>query len=148
MLLQCWLRDSFVETLPDAFRIMLIGTSFIGLVGGLPYYVIMGCGKARCLIVSNTIAAGCNCLLVVAYGWVSGHLSVRSIGWCMTASCLVSAAYLIGEVRRLLARWDLLQTSRSRKMSSPPHIVSFRTRESDASGHVKPLPVERVWGGL
>lgn len=104
LLLQVWLRDRYVETLPDAFRLMLLGTSFISLVGALPYYVIMGCGKVCHLVVSNLIAAGCNCLLVAGYGALTGHLSPCSIGCCMAVSCVVATAYLMHDVRRLLAR--------------------------------------------
>jgi len=142
LLLKRWLGDSFVETLPGAFRIMLIGTSFTSLVGGLPYYVIMGCGKVRRLIVSNLIAAGCNCLLVVAYGSISGHLSAHSIGWCMAASCVVSTAYLVNEVRRLLAHEHCAE-SRARRLDEE------HPWEMESSGGLPPsenefMPIHRL----
>jgi len=102
LLLRFWLGDRFVETLPNAFRIMLI-SSFVSLFGALVYYVIMGFGRIRYLIVTNCIGAGTSCLLVTAYYVITRSVSVNSIGFCGIAANAAALIYLVRRATDLLA---------------------------------------------
>jgi len=98
LLLKIWLRDKFVDTLPDAFRIMMIAT-FFTLVGVPAYYTIMGLGKIRYFITANVISVGGNFALVIAYYALTRHLSVCSVGLCLVISFAASTVYLVCKVR-------------------------------------------------
>ena len=102
-LLKVWLGDRFVETLPGAFQIMLIGVSFTGLLGALPYYVIMGFGKVRYLVTASIIASGCNFLLVISTYALMRCVSLCSVSICMTLSHVMSLTYLFGRARFLFS---------------------------------------------
>jgi len=104
LLLRMWLADRFVENLPGVFRIMLIGVSFTGLLGALPYYVIMGFGKVRYLVTASIIAGGSNFLLVTTNYVLTGRVSLCGISICMTLSHIMALTYLYWRVRYLLSR--------------------------------------------
>lgn len=101
LLLRIWLRDKFVETLPDAFRIMMIATFFI-LVGVPAYYTVMGLGKIRYFVTASILSVGGNFVLVLAYYALFKSLSVYSIGFCITVSFAVSTVYLIRKSQRCI----------------------------------------------
>lgn len=101
LLLRVWLGDRFVETLPGDFRIMLIGASFLSLLGVPAFYTIIGLDRVRYLVTSSIIAASCNCATVIIHCALMGHLSVRSIGLYMAMSFAAGTAYLICKVRHL-----------------------------------------------
>jgi O-antigen/teichoic acid export membrane protein len=100
LLLKLWLRDKFVEPLPDAFRIMLVAT-FITLVGAPAYHTIVGLGKLRYFIIGTIISTCGNFVLVTTYCVLIKHLSVNIVGWCMVVSFAASAAYFIFMAHRL-----------------------------------------------
>ena len=102
VLLKLWLGERFVETLPGAFRIMLIGTSFVSLVGVPAYYTVMGLGKVRYLVTVSLIGAIINLVSVITYYVLMRHLSVYTVGLCLAVSYAAGAAYLIYEARSLL----------------------------------------------
>jgi len=101
LMLRVWLGDRFVETLPGDFRIMLIGSSFLSLLGVPAFYTIIGLDRVRYLVTSSIIAASCNCATVIIHCALMGHLSVRSIGLYMAMSFAAGTAYLICKVRHL-----------------------------------------------
>jgi len=102
VLLKIWLGDRFVETLPGAFRIMLLGTSFVSLLGVPAYYLILGLGKVHYSVTANIIGTGGNILLVGICAVILGNLSVFSVGLCMSISHLASVTYFVYTVRRFL----------------------------------------------
>ena len=93
-LFRIWLRGELDETLPGAFRIMLIAT-FFTLVGVPAYYTIIGLGKIRSFVTATVISVGGNFILVTAYYALTRHLSVSIIGLCIAISFAVSTVYLI-----------------------------------------------------
>jgi len=97
-LLKLLLRDRFVETLPGAFRIML-AASFLTLLGVPAYHTVMGLGKIRFFLTAAVISTIGNFLLVIAYYFLTGQLSVYSVGICMVISFAASTAYLICKAR-------------------------------------------------
>lgn len=98
LLLKLWLGTKFEETLPDAFRIMMVAT-FFTLVGVPACYTITGLGKIRYFVIASVISVGGNFVLVTAYYALTRHLSVYSIGLCLVISFAVSTAYLICKAR-------------------------------------------------
>jgi O-antigen/teichoic acid export membrane protein len=90
-----------VETLPGAFRIMMVAT-FFTLVGVPAYYTVMGLGKIRYFITASIIGVGGNIVLVFAYCALFNSLSVDSIGFCITVSYAVSTVYLICKSQRCI----------------------------------------------
>jgi O-antigen/teichoic acid export membrane protein len=100
LLLRIWLGGKFAETLPDAFRIMMVAM-FFTLVGVPAYYTIIGLDRVRYLVTSSIIAVSCNCATVIIHCALMGHLSVRSIGLYMAMSFAAGTAYLICKVRHL-----------------------------------------------
>ena len=104
LLLRVWLGDKYVENLSWVFRIMLIGVSFTGLLGALPYYVIMGLGKLRYLVEASIIASGSNFLLVTTSYVLTRSVSLCGISICMTLSHIMALTYLYWRVRYLLSR--------------------------------------------
>lgn len=97
-LLRIWLGEKFEETLPGAFRIMMVAT-FFTLVGVPAYYTIIGLGKIRYIVIASVISVGSNFVLVTAYYALTRHLSVYSIGLCLVISFAVSTVYLICKAR-------------------------------------------------
>jgi O-antigen/teichoic acid export membrane protein len=108
LLLKLWLRDRFVEPLPDAFRIMLVAT-FITLVAVPAYYTIMGLGKLRYFIIGTIISTCGNFVLVTTYCVLTKYLSVNIVGWCMVVSFAASAAYFIFMAHRLFVSGNELK---------------------------------------
>ena len=63
-LLRLWLRDRFVESLPYAFRIMLVA-SFFSLLGVSSFYTLMGLGKVKHILVGHGIVSVTSVLILV-----------------------------------------------------------------------------------
>lgn len=95
ILLRIWLGDRFVETMPGVFRIMLAGVSFLSLIGVPAYYTIMGVGKIRYIIISSSVGAFCNLISVVICFLLMGHISLYSIGMCLSLSYIIPLLYLV-----------------------------------------------------
>jgi O-antigen/teichoic acid export membrane protein len=102
LLLRLWLGNGFVETLPTAFRIMLISVSFLSLVGIPAYYTIMGLGKVRYLLTTSIIGALGNFILVSTYCALTGQLSVIGTSLCVGASFIAPLVYLVYKAHLLL----------------------------------------------
>lgn len=94
LLLRVWLGESFVEALPGAFRIMLIGT-FSSLLCVPAYYTLMGLGRVRHCLVSHVVQGTVNMGVVVTIVLVSGRVSVYSIAWSSLVAMGVTSTYVL-----------------------------------------------------
>lgn len=100
-LLRLWLRNNFLESIPNAFRLMLVAT-FLSLVAVPAHYTIMGLGKVRYFMMAGILCSGGNFVLVTAYYVLTGHISVYSLGLCLIAVFTASTTYLVCKARHLL----------------------------------------------
>ncbi len=94
VLLKFWLQKRFVETLPGAFRLMLIVT-FLSLLGVPAYHTLLGLGKAKCSFISFAIISGGNFVLVMATILASRDVSTNSIFVGLIFVSGLSVAYLV-----------------------------------------------------
>ena len=101
LLLRIWLGDKFVETLPDAFRIMLIAT-FISLLGVPPFYFLMGMGRIRAIFVGRTITCWICIAIVSVIAMSTNYLSSAIIGLCLIISWFFSSTYLIWQFHSII----------------------------------------------
>ncbi len=108
VLLKFWLRDKYLDIMPGIFRLMLIGTSFISLVGALPYYVIMGCGRVQSLLTASTIGSGSNILLVTLTIFLTTYLSLYNVALCSGIANSIALGYLIWRAHKLFERKSAL----------------------------------------
>lgn len=93
-LLRVWLGKSFVDTIPPAFRIMLVGT-FISLLAVPAYHFLVGSGR-----IGNVFTAACitwtgSMTFVLFYSLYFQRLSPFVVCACFCGSRLVSSAFLI-----------------------------------------------------
>lgn len=100
-LLRIWLGKSFVDTIPPAFRIMLV-TAFIHLLAGPAYNLLVGLGRVSTAFVSACIIwIGC-VVLVFFYNLHFQRLSPFIVCVCLCVSFLFSNLYLIWRLHCLL----------------------------------------------
>jgi O-antigen/teichoic acid export membrane protein len=99
VLLRLWLGERFVETLPMAFRIMLIGT-FLSLLGVPAYYTLMGMGYIRHNLASHIVQSVVNVAMILTSILFNAGVSLGTIVISTSAGMGVSAAYLIWQKRK------------------------------------------------
>lgn len=103
LLLRVWLGDRFVETLPGAFRIMLIGT-FLSLLGVPAYFVLLGIGRVRSCFFAFAIPAFVNMFLVTAMVAIWGSLSIQYVVCSVAIGSTMSTIYLVWQLRSSYGR--------------------------------------------
>lgn len=101
LLLRVWLGDRFVETLPPAFRIMLIAT-FFSLLFVPTYYTLLGLGWVRQCFYAYVIQAGTNAFIVVAIVVLGSTLSVIHVVCAVLAGMSITSIYLTSQKYRIL----------------------------------------------
>jgi O-antigen/teichoic acid export membrane protein len=101
LLLRIWLGDRFVEVLPLALRIALVG-SLLSLACVPAYYLLLGLGRVRDCFLGQAILAGVNVLLVLAFAWMDGDLSLPEVLIATLIGMGVSSAYIIVQSHRTL----------------------------------------------
>lgn len=104
-LFKLWLRDKYVDTIPLAFRLMLVG-SYASMAAGPAFYAIMGMGKVRHYFISNTIITLGNLIGVSTFFFLTGKVSVNAICSVLIPCYLLSALYIILKAR---SEWKRLQ---------------------------------------
>ncbi len=102
LLLRVWLGDKFVETLPGAFRIMLIGT-FLSLLGVPAYYTLMGIGRVRYTLGAHVVQAIMNFFIVLCI-LVTSTVTTHSVAWSSCIAMGGATLYLTLQERRTLQR--------------------------------------------
>ena len=101
LLLQIWLGSKFVESLPSALRIALVG-SLLSLACVPAYYLLLGMGRVRHCFMNQAILAGTNALLVLVFAWMGNHLSLREVLVSTLVGMALSSAYTILQNWRML----------------------------------------------
>jgi O-antigen/teichoic acid export membrane protein len=94
LLLRLWLRGRFVDTLPAAFRVMLVG-SLISLIGVPAYYTHMGAGRVRNCFISLSIQSLLSAAIVVAYSILAPAMLSEHIFYAVVAGILGSTVFLV-----------------------------------------------------
>jgi len=102
LLLRIWLGEKFTETLPGAFRIMMIGT-FLGLVGVPAYYTLMGTGHVRYNLGAHIAQAIINIMIIICILIVS-TVSINVVVCSSSVAIAGASLYLILQKRRTLQR--------------------------------------------
>lgn len=102
ILLKLWLGERFVETLPGAVRIMLIG-AFVSVLGVPSYYTLMGTGHVRHNLAAQGIQAITNIVVILCILAVSS-VSTAAVAWSSSAAMAAAALYLVFQNRRVLKR--------------------------------------------
>ncbi len=104
ILLKLWLRESFVHTLPPAFRIMLLA-SFINLLSVPAYYFLMGLGKIRYVFMFPFITWLSNGILVLIVCLYLRMFSPFIAGACLVISWTAATCYLICTYRMVIRHY-------------------------------------------
>ena len=100
-LLEIWLGKKFIDTIPPAFRVMLLAT-FISLLAVPAYHFLVGLGRVSTAFVSACITwIGC-VVLVFFYNLHFQRLSPFIVCLCLCVSLLFSSFYLMWRLYCLL----------------------------------------------
>ena len=102
LLLRVWLGNGFVETLPGAFRIILIG-AFLSLLGVPAYYTLMGTGHVRYNLGAHIAQATIN-LIIILCTLIVSTVSINVVVWSSSIAMAGATLYLILQKRRTLQR--------------------------------------------
>ena len=94
VLLKLWLGDRFVETLPAAFRIMLMGT-FLSLLCVPAYYTLMGLGRVYQCFLSQVIQGVVNAGVVGIIILFAGAVSIRAVASTVVLAMGATSFYVI-----------------------------------------------------
>lgn len=103
VLLRAWLRDSFVDVLPRAFRIMLV-VSFVSLLGVPAFYTHMGRGRVRYCFIAQSIQSLANVAILVTFARFAPDLIASHIFYAFGVGACASTIYLIWQLKRCYVR--------------------------------------------
>ncbi len=106
LLLRVWLGDGFVETLPWAFRIMLVGT-FLSLSCVPAYYNLMGLGRVRHCFLSQVIQGIVNAGVVGITILFVGTVSINAIALAVVLAMGATSFYVIWQNRRAMRKLEV-----------------------------------------
>ncbi len=88
-----WLQKNYVTSIPGVFRIMLI-VSFISLLGVIPYYICLGNGKVRMVLIHHIVRAFGTIFSLGYIIFLSQGVNIISIVWCFLPGALLGTIYL------------------------------------------------------
>lgn len=129
LLLRIWLGGKFTETLPGAFRIMLIGT-FLSLVCVPAYYTLMGLGRVYHCFLSQVIQGIVNAGVVGIVILFVGKVSMRSVALAVMIAMGVTTFYVILQSLRTMRRFLHNPTSQNSVVSVQLSTVSCVSPEN------------------
>jgi O-antigen/teichoic acid export membrane protein len=107
-LLELWLRERYLESLPAPFRIMLLGT-FISLLSVPAYYMIMGLGKVRYCLISHIIQTATNAGYIGALILTGQALSAKSVSYASAFALGISTVYMLWQKKRVFGRYGFIK---------------------------------------
>jgi len=123
LLLRIWLGGKFTETLPGAFRIMLIGT-FFSLLCVPAYYTLMGLGRVHHCFLSQVIQGIVNAGVVGIVILFIGKVSMRSVVLAVMLAMGVTSFYVILQSLRTMQQFPHSPTHSNSAISGPLSTVS------------------------
>ncbi len=103
-LLNIWLGDQFVNTMPGVFRILLVG-SFLCLLASPPFYTLLGTGQAVHCLLACVIQSIVNVGIVLGAIYTGRSLSVYTVAWALLGGMVLADLYLIVYSRLILANF-------------------------------------------
>jgi len=130
VLLKLWLGDRFVETLPGAFRIMLIGT-FLSLLCVPAYYTLMGLGRVHHCLLSQVIQGFVNAVVLVIFMLFVGTVSIQSVASAVVLAMGATSFYVVWQNRRAMRKLLFGQAGRSRAVNVPVPPLSYVSPEAE-----------------
>ncbi len=104
-ILKVWFGDNYLDMLPVVFRIMFI-SSFFGLLGSTPYYIIMGLGRVSQFIFVVIVQCSLHVGIVLGFVFLTGSLSVPSVAIAILLSAFVSSILIFMKAKRAIADID------------------------------------------
>ena len=107
-LLQIWLKSKFDPSSPLAVQIILAGT-FLSLLGMASYYVLIGFGRGRGILLASGIQFATNLLYIASSGIYSGQITVITVLVGTSLGMGASSLYLVRKVY-VLTRQELVMT--------------------------------------
>jgi len=102
-LLKIWLGKNFIEILPGAFQIMLVGT-FLSLISVPAYYTFIGINKVGNCLVSHLIQAIANFSIVIIIAIFVHPLNVQNVVLAVIFGMSLSSFYLIKTLRIIMVK--------------------------------------------
>lgn len=106
VLLKLWLGEKFVDMLPQAFRIILVGT-FLSLIGVPAFYTLLGLGKSRYFFFSSVIKGVVNATIIATIVLVRGKISVHSVAWAVMIALGITSCYILWQNYRAMQNKQL-----------------------------------------
>ena len=103
LLLRTWLGTKSVVSLPPSVRIALV-SSLVSLAGVPAYYLLLGLGRVRYCVLCHAILSGVSSLLVLAFAWTDGHLSLSEVFVSTLIATGISSGYIIFQNHRIIQR--------------------------------------------
>lgn len=104
-LLKLWLQDRFVDALPPAFRIMLVGTFFTLLM--VPsLYILMGFGQTKRVFFSYVIQSVINVLIVFISLLCFKSLTINTVVLAASIGMMCSMIYVIWQKKILIHKFS------------------------------------------
>jgi O-antigen/teichoic acid export membrane protein len=102
ILLKLWLGGRFVETLPGAFRVILLG-AFMSVLSLPAYYTLMGSGHVRHNLGAHVVQTMTNLILLLCI-LAANMVSINVVCWTSSFSMTSTTLYLVLQKGRVFRR--------------------------------------------
>jgi O-antigen/teichoic acid export membrane protein len=103
IMLHIWLGFKYTHDLTTVFRIMLVG-SFISILGVPSFYILLGLGESKPILICNILMSIINICLVIIMIKVNISMSVAYVSISLAIGIAVSTIYLIIVKNKLLSK--------------------------------------------
>ena len=130
-MLKAWLGPRYDPALPQLVRITLCGT-FCSLLGAPAFYVLLGLGQARTLLLANIVQSGLNVMLVAVCVASHARISASSLLLLSSISMGIASLYLICKMLQALRSFSkycsrtfsAISQTQSTRLAALPKVTS------------------------
>ena len=102
-LLRLWLQDSFVETMPGAFQVMLVA-GLLKLFGSPAEHIIIGLGHVRSEFLARCIEWPFALVLIVPIAVTTGQLSPLIVSLCIVPATALATVFRTLNARKAMVK--------------------------------------------
>jgi O-antigen/teichoic acid export membrane protein len=102
ILLKLWLGGRFVETLPGAFRVILLG-AFMSVLSLPAYFTLMGSGHVRHNLGAHVVQTMTNLILLLCI-LAANMVSINVVSWISSFAMTSTTLYLVLQKERVFRR--------------------------------------------